>query len=427
MTIREVFQNSVNNRGVPVIQIDEWEDLNLNFNKRQIVDGFAEFINDTKPSFPFRPITLLDVKDKLFSLTNEHYSNFITVPDPNAVVEKYNDYKYPYSKHGKFVIEFGHYYNDISNYFQQENRMSCPSYGFKSPLEIWNDLELLKKMNWIFWRMGTNTINETNIRGSFRLGAYVATQFKPHVAKTLYDFANANTVLDFSMGWGDRLAGFYASNAKVFYGVDPNPNTYKVYLQQCMEYERMLGGNPEITYTENGFTCVGTKTVHVWNLPAEDTSWWPKSGTVDLVFTSPPYFSTEMYNQGGEKEENQSWSRYPEYDNWEKHFFKRVTELAYDTLSETGMMMINIMDPTVNRVRHRSCDFLVDNFVNQHNANFCGQIGMRIKQRPKKMEKEDLKSHLSSCFIENIWCFSKNKNVSIDIPFANATLDDVLE
>ena len=43
---------------------------------------------------------------------------------------------------------------------------------------------------------------------SFRLGTYIATQFKPIVAKTIYDMTDAKTVLDTSMGWGDRLTGF---------------------------------------------------------------------------------------------------------------------------------------------------------------------------------------------------------------------------
>jgi hypothetical protein len=423
MNIMDVMDQSINHRGIPEIDIDVWDELCAKYSKREIVDGFAEFIADTKPSFPFRPISLLEVKNKLVSLKTENCYNFITSHTPNEVVEKYNDYKYPYSKHGKFVIEFGHYYNDISNYFQQENRMSCPSYGFKSPIDIWNSLELLKKMNWIFWRMGTNTINETNIRGSFRLGSYVATQFKPHVAKTLYDFFSAKTVLDFSMGWGDRLAGFYASSAERFYGVDPNPNTYRVYKQQCIEYEQMLGNTPTIEEIPDGFICRGSKEVIVRNIPAENSEWWPPAGSVDLVFTSPPYFSTEMYNMGGEKEENQSWRKYPEYENWYNNFLKTVCQKAFDTLSENGVMLINIMDPTINRIRHRTCDSLVDDFKEY----FLGQIGMRIKQRPKKMEKNDLKEHLSSCFIENIWCFGKNKNMTIDLPYNGATLENFME
>ena len=60
---------------------------------------------------------------------------------------------------------------------------------------------------------------------SFRLGTYIATQFKPIVAKTIYEMSDAKTVLDTSMGWGDRLTAFYASNATHYIGCDPNPNT----------------------------------------------------------------------------------------------------------------------------------------------------------------------------------------------------------
>ena len=60
---------------------------------------------------------------------------------------------------------------------------------------------------------GVNDTQELNGRiyiMSFRLGTYIATQFKPIVAKTIYDMTDAKTVLDTSMGWGDRLTGFFA-------------------------------------------------------------------------------------------------------------------------------------------------------------------------------------------------------------------------
>ena len=68
---------------------------------------------------------------------------------------------------------------------------------------------------------------------AFRLGTYIATQFKPVVAKAdLQENNKAKTVLDTSCGWGDRLAGFFASNAEEYYGCDPNPNTYRRYQEQ---------------------------------------------------------------------------------------------------------------------------------------------------------------------------------------------------
>ena len=52
--------------------------------------------------------------------------------------------------------------------------------------------------------------------------------------------ANAETVLDTSCGWGDRLAGFFASKATHYYGCDPNPNTYKIYQKQIEEYSKFF-------------------------------------------------------------------------------------------------------------------------------------------------------------------------------------------
>ena len=73
-------------------------------------------------------------------------------------------------------------------------------------------------------------LSEASYMSAFRLGTYIATQFKPVVAKTIYDITKADTVLDTSCGWGDRLAGFFASQATHYYGCDPNPNTYKQYM-----------------------------------------------------------------------------------------------------------------------------------------------------------------------------------------------------
>jgi hypothetical protein len=406
----------INNRAelhtrIPNLSENDWKILNSQYSKEEIKKGLAEYISTASPLFPFRVIQEETVREKFISLCGENIDSFILYPNKQDVVEKYNDYKYPYKQYGLGLIEFGHYYNDISNYFQQENRMSCPSYGFPSPLEIWKDQKLLEKMNWIFWRMGTTTINATNIRGSFRLGAYVATQFKPHVAKVIYDYHNSDIVLDFSMGWGDRLAGFYTSRSSKYYGCDPNPNTFNVYKQQCIAYEKYLGcDNPIIIETKDKYEIKGIKHCVLFNLPAEDIDWKNETGTrgIDCIFTSPPYFSTEIYNKGGEKEENQSWSRYPEYQNWRDGFLFPVLKNTFEVLSPKGFMAINIMDPTVNRIRHKTCDEMVDYVTKDLNGIFYGQLGMRIKQRPKTLNKNELKKHLSSDFIENVWCFGKS-------------------
>jgi hypothetical protein len=356
--------------------------------------------------------------------------------DSGTVVEKYTDYKYPFSTYGTFVISSGHYHNDISNFFQQRNRYDCGSYSFVSPNEYWYSPDLLEKMNWTFWRLDDRGISKDKILSSFRLGAYVATQFKPHVAKTIFDFTKSKTnkklyrILDFSMGWGDRLAGFYTSKATHYFGIDPNANVYRVYKQQCIEYEKLLSGKePIITDFQkevkgniyDGFKCIGAsgKEVVVYNSPAEDILDVIESNTFDCIFTSPPYFATELYDEGGD-DWRQSWNRYPKYDNWWEKFYKPVITSCFNSLASDGVMMINIMDPYVNGKRFNTCDQMVDH-IKSIGGVFDGQIGMRIMQRPKKLEsRKALKKHLENTFIENIWCFSKK---GFDITNKIATLE----
>ena len=42
---------------------------------------------------------------------------------------------------------------------------------------------------------------------------------------------------------------------------------------------------------------------------------------IDVAFISPPYFSTEQYNKGGEFESDQSWSKFNEYERWRDDFY----------------------------------------------------------------------------------------------------------
>ena len=195
----------------------------------------------------------------------------------------------------------------------------------------------------------------------------------------------AKRVLDTSCGWGDRLAGFFSSSAEEYYGCDPNPNTYKQYMKQIEEYSKLFPN----------------KKVKIYNCGAEDLP-YNELPDIDCAFTSPPYFSTEEYNKGGEKEENQSWFKFNEYEKWRDDFYLPVAE---KTLSKSKFMLVNIMDPKVKNVRYRSSDELINN----NKDKFIGQIGMVIMQRPqgnaKFKTKEELKEFMAMKYIENVWCF----------------------
>ena len=99
-------------------------------------------------------------------------------------------------------------------------------------------------------------LSDKSYISAFRLGTYIATQFKPVVAKAIYQMTNAKRVLDTSCGWGDRLAGFFASDAEEYYGCDPNPNTYARYTNRYLSI---------INYYLNLKICELWKTYHIIN------------------------------------------------------------------------------------------------------------------------------------------------------------------
>tara|TARA_Y100000782_G_scaffold110786_1_gene137742 strand:- start:5 stop:1243 length:1239 start_codon:yes stop_codon:yes gene_type:complete len=382
-----------NEDGLPImdtIQFDRWTEK---LGKERFREVLAEYIAMFRPKFPLNHISYEDMKDNIIKLSKFDTRRICTPKEQSDkdIFEKYDDYKYPYSKYGLGLIDAPAIYNKCSNYFHQELRLNCSSYGFRAPIEVWkngNARDIWKCLG-ALWR-GVNSskdLSPNSYREVTRLGTYIATQFKPVVAKAIYDMTNAETVLDTSCGWGDRLAGFFASKATHYYGCDPNPNTYKIYQKQIEEYSKFFPN----------------KTVKIWRCGAEDLP-YNELPDIDCAFTSPPYFSTEQYNKGGEYEEDQSWSKFNEYEKWRDSFYLPVAE---KTLSKSKYMFVNIMDPKIKTVRYKSSDELVDRFKDK----FLGQVGMRIMQRPqgtKKFKtKEELNVFMAMTFIENIWCFGE--------------------
>ena len=394
-----------------VLDTKLFEHINEVYGRDTFRDTLSEYIANERPVFPLKEITKDDMRNCFYELQKFDTSKICIPKDQveKEVFEKYDDYKYPYSNYGLGLINAPSTHNDVSNYFMQDLRLECSSYGFRAPKEVWENgtaKDIWKCLGPI-WR-GINGVKKQTTRAvvggseteklvggelseksyisAFRLGTYIATQFKPVVAKAIYDITNAKTVLDTSCGWGDRLAGFFASDAEEYYGCDPNPNTYQRYQEQISSYNKLLSK---------------PKKVQIWRCGAEDLP-YHKLPKIDCAFTSPPYFSTEEYNKGGEHQEDQSWHKFNEYDKWRDDFYLPVAE---KTMQVSKFMFVNIMDPKIKGKRYRSGDELVDKFAKK----FMGQIGMRIMQRPKsdtlfKDEKEKA-DFMNKMFIENVWCF----------------------
>jgi len=399
------FKKRADENGIPCFTNAEWRKFRDQHDKQDIKNALAEYIHQNKVEFPLKryPESKFQKLFKRFYETS--HNDWLSHPKPNSVAEKF-DYKYKYSDKPLGVIGKSHYYNWISDFFQQKNRLSCGSLLCDSPIGIWNDIEKLKTMNWHFWRDGVlqeSGVDPKTFRSSFRLGTYTATQFKPSVAKFLYEYHNAKNILDTSCGWGDRLAAFYGTpNTESYLGCDPNPDVYEVYKKQCVAYEKLLGGNPVITEEDDMFICVGKKKVIIYNLPAEDVPWDLYENTIDLYFTSPPYFATEKYGIGSGAEENQSWSRYNTFESWRDDFFFHVTKSVWKTIRKNGYMMINIIEPSGKKGRHNLCDSMVEFCETLDNCHYVGKFGMRMMGRPHTAD-------VDGCYIEPVWTFMKGK------------------
>ena len=378
-----------NSDGLPImdtIQFDRWTE---ELGKEKFRELLSEYIAEERPKFPLKQISHEAMRHSIIGLSKFDTTKICKPVEQveKKVFEKYDEYDF--KRYGLGLIDAPSTYNISSNYFHQHLRLNCSSYGFRAPIDVWengNAKDIWRCLGPI-WR-GINSerhLKEGTYMSAFRLGTYIATQFKPVVAKTLYDMTKARTVLDTSCGWGDRLAGFFSSNAEEFYGCDPNPNTYKQYMKQIEEYSKFFPN----------------KKVKIYNCGAEDLP-YDELPDIDCAFTSPPYFSTEQYNKGGDKEENQSWFKFNEYEKWRDEFYLPVAE---KTMNKSKFMLVNIMDPKIKNVRYRSSDEL----INKHREKFLGQIGMVIMQRPqgnaKFKTKEELNEFMAMKYIEDIWCF----------------------
>ena len=148
----------------------------------------------------------------------------------------------------------------------------------------------------------------------------------------------------------------------------------------------------------------------------------------DVMFTSPPYFATELYNKGGVHEQDQSWSRYATYEEWRDGFLMPVMKGVYDCLKPGGHIFLNMMDPKIKGKRYYAGADFVNAMLKLPDCKFQGLIGMRIMQRPKSLKsfengKAGLDEFMTQWYIEPIYVLSKGE---VDVQYfpKQNTLED---
>ncbi len=203
----------------------------------------------------------------------------------------------------------------------------------KSPMEVFHDDDLFKSTIRKCWNWEQkhykgedpegerNVFHENRLRQSIKIytGTQSVSNFRPTAAKLIYEkYGGDGVVWDMSCGWGGRLLGFLAaSNTKHYIGTEPSTRTYKGLLQMSKEFDYI------------------NKKVDIYKQGSEDSVF---GESLDLCFTSPPYFDTEKYSD----EPTQSYIKYPTQDEWVNGFLRKTIENCYYGLKEGGYMLYNI-------------------------------------------------------------------------------------
>ena len=259
--------------------------------------------------------------------------------------------------------------NNASNPFHIETRWKVDWTRMPSGWKTWQTVKGIKTIIRAYFSLEKvlTEVNENTLRMATTLRKYIASQFKPSIAKAFYDYFRSVNVLDFSAGWGDRLAGFYCGETtKSFVGIDPNSTNHPNYKRQVEFYKKHQ------TFFEE------QKQVELICSPAEDVDYSKYENYFDMIFTSPPYFDVEKYSD----EDTQSYKRYTTIDSWNENFLHKTIGKLIPTLKKDGILAVNIAD-----VYHESVKGYVDitnsmnDFIKSQGLKYEGCIGMEMTKR----------------------------------------------
>ena len=367
-----------------VINKLQWLQLNNSHTQEEIKEAISEVIQDLP--LPLEKITEEEAKKDFDELVKFNSRQLLH----NGHLLTKAEYKYGLSN---WYMKNSLVGKKSSNYFHQLARWKTEHAKNPSPYRAWTETKFHPTFTRPLWSLDLGKVDTKTLRQAIQMSKYMASQYPPAVAKCIYELFEAKNVLDFSMGWGDRLAGFHASKAESYVGIDPNWEVMKNYPRQNELYE---------TYKKTEF-------IHS---PAEDVDLEDRK--FDMVFTSPPYFHVERYS----KDENQSWMRYGnDIDSWMDGFLYPTLNNCWEALENGGTMIINIADVYAlthgENAYNKICDPMNDFIGGLSDAHYSGCFGLRLSRRPG-MNMAPKREPGYKTFIEPMWVWKKGDDRSLE-------------
>ena len=383
------------------IDEDEWQYIIKTFEKDDVIEELSKCLH----TYPC-PIPKITEKETLKSLNKLKSVQWMDVLEYKSWFPR-NERRSKYELTNSY-FKRDNSGNNASNGFHIENRWKVDWTRTPSGWKTWQTVDGIKTIVRAFWSLEQvlTKVDIQSIRMATTLRKYVASQFKPSIAKAFYDYFGSVNVLDFSAGWGDRLAGFYCGETtKSYVGIDPNTVNHPNYKRQVEFYKKH-----QTLFEEE-------KKVDLICEPAEDVDYSKYENYFDTIFTSPPYFNVEKYSD----EDTQSYIRYKNIDSWNKDFLHSTLAKVIFTLKSDGILAINIADvySAKDKDYFDICNPMND-FIKSQGLYYFGCIGMEMTKRFnsggagnakseyfKEYLKDKTKHTKNVAFGEPIWIWKK--------------------
>lgn len=208
------------------------------------------------------------------------------------------------------------------SYFPEHIKVKCGK--MLTPYEVFSDDELFKKAIRKRIKIGSY-VSDSGIRKILKIysGTQSVSNFRPTSANAIYSkfLLGGGWTWDMSAGYGGRLLGAIKSGIN-YIGTDPCKTTYDGLKEMSSDCNRFL---------PNHHTCV-----EIIRTGSED--FVPVRNSLDLCFTSPPYFDLEKYSD----DEGQSYIRYPKFEDWLEYYWRRTIKNCRIGLKKNGWLVVNI-------------------------------------------------------------------------------------
>lgn len=293
-----------------------WEDMEEDEINDFVLDIFRHY---RKNGFPYYSLTI-DEQRKEMEKMNLYMEN-------NLILDHSN------------LKQTMHCLNVAWTYFPHAFNVKCGSY--MTPLEAFDSDEKFKRVIRKRLKRGTY-ITDSGIRKALKStsGIQAVSNFRPTSARAIYHkYAGSGTVWDMSCGYGGRLLGAISSpKVKHYIGTEPDKRTYNGLLTMA----RNLGNGTD---------------VEIHNIGSED--FIPEKESLDLCFTSPPYFNTEKYDNAP----TQSYIKFPKKEDWLNEFLMKTIQNCVYGLKDGGYLIINVANV-------KTYSNLTEDFVYKMNRRF---------------------------------------------------------